>query len=73
MTQVPKFTFYDKDNELLIIAGMTIFIYNGEKWSNIIINDVNLPDTDFSILKRSSLAEIYQDKNSQQHQIQFFF
>ena len=72
MTQVPKFTFYDKDNELLIIAGMTIFIYNGEKWSNIIINDVNLPDSDFSILKRSSLAEIYQDKNSQLVKVLFF-
>lgn len=65
MSEIPKFTFYDKDNELLIIAGMTIFIYDGQKWSNIIINDVNLPDSDFSILKKPSLSEIYQNKNSE--------
>lgn len=60
-----KFSFYDKDNMILIVVSNAVFTFDGEKWNSYPISDINLPGTDFSILKRPSIAEIYQPKNSQ--------
>lgn len=57
----PKFTFYDKDTSLFIIVNMKIFTFNGSTWKNITIDDKNLPNTDFPILRRPNVSEIYQE------------
>ena len=57
----PKFTFYDKDTSLFIIVNLKIFTFNGTTWNNITIDEKNLPNTDFPILRRPSVSEIYQE------------
>lgn len=56
---VPKFTFYDDNNILFIITNMSLYSFNGETWTNMIINDINVPGNNFSSLKCSSLVELF--------------
>jgi len=48
----------DTDNLLLILYHELIFIYDGQKWGQLYINEINLPDTDFKNLKRPGIVEI---------------
>lgn len=56
---LPKFTFYDNDNILLIITNMTLYLFDGTMWLNIIINDINLPGNNFASLKCPSIIELF--------------
>lgn len=64
-TEAPKFSFYDQNNMLVIVVDLAVFLFDGKKWESFPINDINLPGTDFNILKRSSIVEIFQTKDSQ--------
>jgi hypothetical protein len=53
-----KFSIEDKDNVLFILYNEIIFMFNGQKWGQIYISDVNMPDTEFKYLKKPGLVEI---------------
>jgi hypothetical protein len=48
----------DDDNVLFILYNEVLFMFNGEKWTQIYISDVNLPGTEFRNLKKPAMAEI---------------
>src|SRR4051794_5969573 len=48
----------DSDNIILILYNMIMYAYDGKQWAQIYISDNNLPNTDFSLLKRPGIAEI---------------
>lgn len=53
-----NYSISDSNNLLLILYHEIIFIYDGEKWGQIYINDINMPVTDFKLLKRPGFVEI---------------
>jgi hypothetical protein len=52
------FSTSDTDNILFILYRELIFIYDGQKWGQLYINDINMPDTDFKNLKKPGIVEI---------------
>ena len=46
----------ENDNMLFILYNQIIYTYDGQKWSQIFINDINLPGTEFKNLKKPSLT-----------------
>jgi len=53
----------DNDNVLFILYNECLFIFDGEKWIQIYINDINLQGTEFRNLKRPAMAEIILNGN----------
>ena len=61
---ISNFSFMDKDTFLIILVKKNLFIYKDNIWNNILIDDSDLPNTDFDQLLKPSLVEIYQKSDS---------
>lgn len=64
--EIPKFDLMDSNNELIILAKMSILIFDGKNWKSILINDLKLPNSDIENLLKPSLCEIYQTKEKKE-------
>lgn len=56
-------TLDDSNKVLIVIFNSVLYIFDGVRWSYIIVNELNLPDTDFSLLKKPALTEIFLQNN----------
>jgi hypothetical protein len=48
----------DNDNILVILYNELLLLFDGQIWGLLYISDVNLPETEFSLLKKPGLTEI---------------
>jgi len=64
--EIPKFDLMDTNNELIILANMSILIFNGSEWKSVLINDLKLPNSEIEKLLKPSLCEIYESKEKKE-------